>query len=78
MEFADFNSSREHCPITDDRVALIDALQKADDGSLLHHPAEIVIGPPHWGIPIRDARVRHSWRLIWIDIAFMRRYNLRV
>ncbi|GLS65384.1 hypothetical protein GCM10007888_37660 [Methylobacterium oxalidis] len=42
MEFADFNLSREH-PMTDDRVALIEALQKADDGNFLRSLAETVL-----------------------------------
>jgi hypothetical protein len=35
VEFADFNLSLEH-PMTDDRMALMEALQKADDGNLPH------------------------------------------
>jgi len=42
VEFADFNLSREH-PMTDDRVALIEALQKADDGNFLRSLAETVL-----------------------------------
>src|ERR687886_412061 len=42
VEFADFNPSREN-PMTDDRMALIEALQKADDGNFLRALAETVL-----------------------------------
>jgi putative transposase len=42
VECADFNLSREH-PMTDDRVALIEAFQKADDGNFLRSLAETVL-----------------------------------
>ena len=42
VEFADFNLSQEH-PMTDDRMALLDALQKADDGNFLRVLAETVL-----------------------------------
>jgi putative transposase len=42
VEFADFNPNREH-PMTDDRVALIEAFQKADDGNFLRSLAETVL-----------------------------------
>ena len=41
VEFADFNLSQEH-PMTD-RMALLDALQKADDGNFLRALAETVL-----------------------------------
>jgi transposase-like protein len=42
VEFADFNPSLEH-PMTDDRMALMEALQKADDGNFLRSLAETVL-----------------------------------
>jgi putative transposase len=42
VEFADFNLSPEH-PMTDDRMALLEALQKADDGNFLRALAETVL-----------------------------------
>jgi putative transposase len=42
VEFADFNLSPEH-PMTDDRMALMEALQKADDGNFLRALAETVL-----------------------------------
>ena len=42
MEFADFNMSHED-PMTDDRMALMEALQKADDGNFLRNLAETVL-----------------------------------
>jgi putative transposase len=42
VEFADFNLSPEH-PMTDDRMALFEALQKADDGNFLRALAETVL-----------------------------------
>jgi transposase-like protein len=42
VEFADFNPSLEH-PMTDDRMALMEALQKADDGNFLRALAETVL-----------------------------------
>jgi putative transposase len=42
VEFADFNRSTED-PMTDDRMALIEALQKADDGNFLRSLAETVL-----------------------------------
>ena len=42
VEFADFNLSHGD-PMTDDRMALMDALQKADDGNFLRNLAETVL-----------------------------------
>jgi transposase-like protein len=42
VEFADFNPSLEH-PMTDDRMALLETLQKADDGNFLRSLAEAVL-----------------------------------
>ena len=56
VEFADFNPNREH-PMTDDRVALIEAFQKADDGNFLRSLAETVLpgscrsSTNRWGRP---------------------------
>ena len=42
VEFADFDLSHED-PMTDDRMALMEALQKADDGNFLRSLAETVL-----------------------------------
>jgi len=42
VEFADFNPSLEH-PMTDERIALMEALQKADEGNFLRALAEPVL-----------------------------------
>lgn len=42
MEFVDFNPGHED-PMTDDRMALMEALQKADDGNVLRGLAQTVL-----------------------------------
>ena len=42
MELSDFTRSHED-PMTDDRMALMEALQKADDGNFLRSLAETVL-----------------------------------
>ena len=42
MELSDFTLSHED-PMTDDRMALMEALQKADDGNFLRSLAETVL-----------------------------------
>ena len=42
MELSDFTRSHED-PMTDDRMALLEALQKADDGNFLRSLAETVL-----------------------------------
>jgi hypothetical protein len=57
VEFADFNPSHED-PMTDDRMALMEALQKGDDGNFLRNLAETVLQ-----ILMGSSDARTRWRV---------------